>query len=161
MMTSISEARTVPVTEDLTTEELRLSVLRGLETAFRVDKPINPGVSLEMGDWAVLGADGKLTTPGAAGVPNTYLVFAGNDRYDAKATGQATIFLNSNLVVKTSKFNTAGTYTPGSALTYKDLGGGNYKLTNGVIGTDAILGFVIERSGNDYLVFETTKNISA
>jgi hypothetical protein len=161
MMTSISEARTVPVQEDLTTEELRLSVLRGLETAFRVDFPIASGVNLEMGDWAVLGADGKLTTPGAAGVQQTYLVFAGNDRYDAKATGQATVFLNSNLVVKTSKFNTAGVYAPGTPLTYKDLGGGDYKLTVGVIGTDAILGFVIERAGDNYLVFETTKNISA
>jgi len=159
-MLTISDARVVPVTEDLTTEELRLSVLRGLETAFRVDKPVGVGVELETGDWAVLGADGKLALPGASGVPQTYLVFSGTERYDARATGQATIFMNSNLIVKTSKFNTAESYEVGDTLTYK-LVTGVPKLTKGVIGVDAILGFVVETHPDDaYLVFETTKNIS-
>ena len=157
-MASISEGRTVPVTEDLTTEDLSLQILRGLETAFRVDKPFVAGKSFLKGDWAVLNADGKLTYPATAGVANTYLIFAGNDRYDARATGQCTMLMG-HVVAKTEKYNKAATYEVGSPLTYKNIGGDVYKLTIGAPGNDAILGHVIEEDG-DTITFETVKSVS-
>lgn len=145
---AISDDRTVPVQEDLTTEELKLSVLRGFENANRVDYKFKDGESFEMGDWAVLNADGELEAPGAGAVANTYLVFSGNDRFDAKATGQCTVFVNSNLVVKTNKF-AAGAYAPGTQLTAK---GG--KLIGVAASNDPCLGQVIEAT-SDYLIYET------
>ena len=154
-MESISTIRTVPVGEDLTTEELRLSVLRGLETAFRVDKKIKAGEVLGLGDWAVLNADGELQAPGGTGAPATYLVFAGNDRYDSAATGQATIFMNSNLIIKTSKFDPAPAYVPGMALTAKYQDPSTPYLTQAGA-ADAQVGRVVEL-GNGYLVVELSK----
>lgn len=157
-MTSISEGRTVPVTEDLTTEDLSLQILRGLESAFRVDKPFVAGEYFAAGDWAVLNADGKLTYPSTAGVANTYLVFAGNNRYDAKATGQCTLLMG-HVVAKTEKYNKAASYSVGSPLTYKQTATDVYLLTLGTPGTDVILGHVIEENG-DTITFETVKSAS-
>jgi len=145
---AISDDRTVPVQEDLTTEDLKLSVLRGFENANRVDFRFKDGESFSAGDWAVLNADGELETPGASSVPNTYLVFSGNDRFDAKATGQCTVFVNSALVVKTNKF-ASGVYTPGKLLTAK---GG--KLIGLATTGDEVFGQVIEATA-DYIVYET------
>jgi len=145
---AISDSRTVPVQEDLTTEELKLSVLRGFENAHRVDKRFKDGENFVMGDWAVLNEDGELETPGAGPVPNTYLVFSGNDRFDAKATGQCTIFMASGLIVKSNKF-AAGTYLVGTQLTVK---GG--KLIGVAAANDPCFGQVIEATA-DWLIYET------
>jgi len=154
-MESISAIRTVPVGEDLTGEELRLSVLRGLETAFRVDKKVAAGEALVTGDWAILNADGELEGPESAGAAATYLVFAGTDRYDSAATGQATIFMNSSLIIKTSKFDPAPSYEPGMALTAKFQNSSTPYLTQAGA-ADAQVGRVIEL-GNGYLVLEVSK----
>lgn len=145
---AISDSRTVPVQEDLTTEELKLSVLRGFENAHRVDKKTKDGESFISGDWAVLNADGELEAPGFSAVPNTYLVFSGTDRFDAKATGQCTIFMASGLVVKSNKF-AAGSYAVGTQLTVK---GG--KLIGVAAANDPVFGQVIEATP-DYLIYET------
>lgn len=151
---AISDSRTVPVQEDLTTEELKLSVLRGFENAHRVDKPFKEGENFVMGDWAVLNSDGELEEPGASAVPNTYLVFSGNDRFDAKATGQCTIFMASDLVVKSNKFD-AGSYTVGTQLTVKAS-----KLIGVAGGGDPVFGQVIEANA-DYLIYETKDGYAA
>lgn len=151
---AISDDRTVPVQEDLTTEDLKLSVLRGFENAHRVDFKFKEGESFVKGDWAVLNADSELETPSASSVANTYLVFSGNDRFDAKATGQCTVFLSSALVVKTNKF-AAGVYSPGKLLTVK---GG--KLIGLAANGDEVFGQVIEATA-DYIVYETKGGYTA
>lgn len=116
----ISASRIVPISEDLTQEDLRLAVLRGTEKMFRVDKPVAAGVSLVDGEWGVLNDEGKVERPGVTAVPNTYLCFAGTDRFDAHATGQVTLIMNSKIIVKTTKFDVGGPgYHVGDYLTVK------------------------------------------
>lgn len=153
MVTSISDSRIAPVGEDLTTEELGLSIIRGLETMHRVDYPLADGVALVAGEWGVLGATGKLERAGATPASATYLVFAGTDRYDSKATGQATVVQASMVVAKTVRFNTAQSYAPGDLLTVKNLGGGESQLTKHTAGEIAVAKVVV-KSG-DVLTYET------
>jgi len=151
---AISNIRTAPVGEDLTTEENRLSVLRGLELAYRVDKPLaDVGSTLLMGEWAVLNSDGKAERPGATPVGNTYLVFCGTDRFDVKATGAITLLMGVPLLVKSSRFDTTQTYAVGDLLTVKDLGGGEAYPTKAASG-EAALGRVMEVN-DAFLVYET------
>lgn len=142
----------VPVDMDLTVADMRLSIVRGFEKMNRVDRKIAASVSLELGDWAVLDGNGELAAPGAASVPNTYPVIAGNDRFDAQITKQATIVMASQIMAKTNKF-AAGSYLVGSDLTVKNLGAGEKKLSLAAVG-DYVLARVVE-VGNGYIVFET------
>ena len=153
MVTAISDVRISPVGEDLTTEENRLSILRGLERMHRVDKPYATGEAFVMGEWAVLNADGKLERAGATPVPNTYLVFAGTDRFDAKATGQCTILMASQVVAKTSQYDDTASYAVGDYLTVKDLGGGESSVTLHTGGEVAVAKVV--EVGAGFLVYET------
>lgn len=150
---TVSDIRTAPVGEDLTTAEGRLEVLRGLERMFRADKPLAAGALLGLGEWGVLGADGKVSRASSSAVPNTYLVFAGTDRFDVKATGQVTLVMNSPIVARTTVYNTAVSYQVGDYLTVKDLGGGESRLTKAA-GADAKLARV-QAVGSDHLVYET------
>lgn len=152
MVTAISDIRTVPVGEDLTTEDLKLSILRGLERMFRVDKKRADGEEFEKGEWAVLKSDGTVERPGASPVANTYLVFAGSDRFDAHATGQVTLVMNSPIIVKTNQFDTGETYAVGDNLTVKSLGTGFAGVTKAG-GAEAVLARVHE-VGEGYLVYE-------
>lgn len=150
---AISDIRTVPVGEDLTKEEGKLSILRGLENMHRVDKPLADGADFALGEWAVLQADGTLARPGATPVPQSYLVFAGTDRFDVAATGQVTIIMASEVIAKSSQFDSGVSYAVGDALTVKDLGGGEAVLTKQA-GTESVLARVLE-VGADYLVYQT------
>ena len=123
-MDVISDIRTVPVGEDLTTEETRLSVLRGLERMNRVDFPLAAGATFGLGEWAALQADGTVARPTTTPVALTYLVTAGTDRFDAKATGQVTCVMNSPIVAKSTRYKTDDVIVPGSPLTAKLLGTG-------------------------------------
>lgn len=142
----------VPVTTDLTLSESRLSIVRGFEKMNRVDRKISVGVSLELGDWAVLNSNGELAAPGSVSVANTYPVLAGNDRFDAQITGQATIIMGSQVLAKTSKYVPAS-YTIGADLTVKNLGAGEKVLSLAAVG-DYVVARVVE-IGNGYFVFET------
>jgi hypothetical protein len=146
------QSRIVPVQEDLTKEELRLSVLRGLENCFRVDKKLSVGESIELGEWGVLQNDGTMARPGATPVASTYLVFCGSERFDSMATGQVTLIMNSNCIVKSNRFNQAGSYSVGSELTVKDLGAGEAQVTPAANG-EFVFGKVVE-VGSGYLVYE-------
>lgn len=126
---AISDLATVPVGADLTTEETRLEVLRGLETMKRVDVQLGSGVDLGLGEWAVVDSSGLAQRPTSTPVANTFLVFSGTDRFDVKATGQVTLIMNSLVIAKSSRYDTAQTYTPGAALTAKLLTGGVAGLT--------------------------------
>ena len=153
MVTAISDIRVAPVGEDLTLEDLSLSVLRGLEKMYRVDKKVATGDSFVKGEWAVLDADGKASRPTATPVGGTYLVFSGTDRFDSKATNQVTLIMSYPVIAKTSKFNAGASYAVGDYLTVKDLGAGEASVTKQA-GTEPKLARVIE-VGNGYLVFET------
>jgi hypothetical protein len=122
-LVGISEIRTVPVQEDLTKEDLQLSILRGLEKMHRVDKTVTPGVSLLKGEWAVLKDDDTVERAGADAVANCYLVFAGTDRFDAKATGKVTLIMASQIVVKTTMYDTDPDYHVGDLLSVKAVSG--------------------------------------
>ena len=154
MVVAISDARVAPITEDLTTEELRLSVTRGLENMFRVDvKLATTDTILGLGEWAVVNADGKAERAGAVPVGNTYLVFAGTDRFDVKATGQVTLIKSWPIVAKSNRYDDTQSYSVGDLLTVKDLGGGESYVTKAATGEAALARVVTV--GNGWLEFET------
>ena len=148
MTTSISDIRTVPVQEDLTTDDLRCSIIRGLETMSRVDKKLAPGVQLLSGQWGVLQPDGTISLPGSSSAASSYLVFLGTDRFDVKATGAVTVIMNSPIIVKSSTYNVMGSYSVGTYLTVK----GGVVVTPAASG-DFVVGKVTE-IGQGYLVYE-------
>lgn len=116
-MISVSDVRTSPVGEDLTTDA-SFSIVRGLETMYRVDKKKAAGISLVQGEWAVLNSAGEAAAPSATPVAQTYLVFLGSDRFDSHATGAVTLVMNSAIILKTSLFE-AASYNVGQLLTVK------------------------------------------
>jgi hypothetical protein len=154
MVTGISDIRTVPVGEDLTKEDLRLSILRGTENMYRVDKPVAAGEDFDQGEWAVLNSEGKCERPGASAVANTYLVFSGTNRFDSKATGQITLVMSHPIIVKSSYFNPLGDYAVGTPLTVKTIGGGSQAFVTPAETGDTVLARVIE-SNTNFLVYET------
>jgi hypothetical protein len=153
MVVAISEARVAPITEDLTTEELRLSVTKGLETMFRIDVPLATGAALGLGEWAVVNADGKAERAGAVPVGQTYLVFAGTDRFDVKATGKVTLIKSWPIQAKSNRYDDTQSYAPGDLLTVKDLGGGESVPTKAASGEAALARVVTV--GNGWLEYET------
>lgn len=154
MVVAISDNRVVPITEDLTTEELRLSVTRGIETMYRDDSPLaTPDTVLGLGEWAVLNADGKAERAGAVPVGNTFLVFAGTDRFDVRATGKVTLIRSWPIRAKTNRYDDTQTYAPGDLLTVKDLGGGESDLTLAATGEAALARVAVVGTG--WLEFET------
>lgn len=151
---SILEPRIVPVGEDLTKEDLRLSVLRGMEKMYRVDKAAAPGVSLSQGQWGMLQPDGKVVATGATPTGPCFVVFSGNDRFDGKATGQVTLIMTSPVVIKSSVYDTVPSYVVGDMLTVK-----SGKVTKHT-GTLPRYGRVLEaNSGAGYLVYETLAGV--
>jgi hypothetical protein len=153
MVVAVSDIRVAPIGEDLTKEDLSLSVLRGIENMYRVDKKLAAGAFFAKGEWAVLNSDGKVERPGVTPVGATYLVFCGTDRFDSHATGQVTLIMSHPVVAKTSRFDVGQTYGVGDYLTVKDLGAGEAFVTKQA-GTEVKLARVLE-VGNGYLVFET------
>lgn len=153
MTTSISDIRIVPVGEDPTKEDLTLSILRGLEKMYRVDKKVATGAVFSKGEWAVLDVDGKAARPTTTPVGGTYLVFSGTDRFDARATGQVTLVMSHPIIVKSSLFDTGEDYAVGDYLTVKDLTHGEAFVTLRGTG-EPKLARVLE-VGNGYLVYET------
>jgi hypothetical protein len=121
----------VPLTEDLLDPEYKLEIIRGLEGLIRVDKKIADGETFEEGDWAVLNDNDELVAPTATPAANTFPVWAGNSegRSDVHATGKATILMGGRFIYKTSKYDSNPSYSVGSPLTVKDLGGGELTPT--------------------------------
>lgn len=153
MVVAVSDIRIAPIGEDLTTDDLSLQILRGIENMYRVDKKLATGAEFTKGEWAVLNSEGKAERPTVTPVGGTYLVFCGTDRFDSHATGQVTLIMSHPVIAKTSKFDTGETYAVGDYLTVKDLGGGEAIATKQT-GTEVKLARVLE-VGNGYLTFET------
>ena len=131
MVQCINPNRIAPVTEDLTTAEDNFEIIRGWEKMHRVDKPLSVGAAFLSGEWAVLNNTGELERAPASPTEATalYLVIAGTDRFDVAANNAATIVMASQVVVRTKRYNTGGSYTVGAILTVKDLGGGESVVT--------------------------------
>ena len=153
MTTSVSDIRVVPVGEDLTTEDLTLSVLRGLEKMYRVDKKLaTPTTQLFKGEWAKLTSAG-VERCGNDAVGESYLVFCGTDRFDSKANSQVTLVMSHPIVVKTNQYDPEQDYVVGSYLTAKDWGTDESSLTLAGV-SDPKHARVLE-VGTNYLVYET------
>lgn len=150
-MITINPDRVVPVKEDLATPADNFEIIRGWTNMHRVSKPLATGVGCVMGEWLVLGDNGKLTRPSATPVYNTFLVLDGTDRYDTAATGEATIIMASKIVVRTKLF-AAGSYSVGDPLNVKDLGLGE-AVPSKATGTEPVLARVVGIS-NGYLEYE-------
>lgn len=154
MVVAISNARVAPISQDLTTEELRLSVTRGLETVFRKDyKLATTDTELGLGEWAVINADGKAERAGATPVGRTYPVFAGTDRFDVRATGGVTLLCSWPISAKTNVYDAGQTYVDGDLLTVKDLGGGESSLTKAASGEIALARLIGQ--GEGWIEYET------
>lgn len=154
LVVAVSQASIVPVQSDLTTEYAPLEILRGFEQMKRVDYPIQAATALNKGEWGVVNDNGTVSRPTGTAVVNTYLCFAGTQQFDSAATGNVTLLPNSLVRVKTSMYNTGGTYHVGTALTVKDTGGGVAVVTPAG-GGDPILArcVVVPTSGS--IVFDT------
>lgn len=150
MVLAINPNRIAPVTEDLANPYNQLEIIRGWERMFRVDKPLATGATFKEGEWAVLGSTG-LTRPTTTAVANTYLVIAGTDRFDVAATKQATIVMNSKIIVRTTQYQ-AGAYSIGTPLTVKSSGGGEATVLPWSSG-EPVLARVVE-VGTDTLTYE-------
>jgi len=153
LVVAISQASIVPVTTDLTTEFAPLEITRGFEYMFRVDYKIQANTALVAGEWGVVNDDGSVSRPTSTAVVNTFLCIAGTDRFDAAATGQVTLAPNSSLRVRSSRYNPAGTYHVGTALTVKDTGGGVAVVTPQT-GTDPVLARVAAVVSGGQLTFD-------
>lgn len=152
MVDVIGDNSIVPVGEDLTTEKMGLQVLRGFDKMNRVDVPVADGKEFLEGEWGVIDGSGNLDRPGSTPVPNTYLVFAGTNRFDSHATGQASVIMSGDVVVKTERYDDGESYAIGDALTAKDLGGGEAYVTK-QSGSEPVLARVLE-VGEGYLKYQ-------
>lgn len=153
MVVAISDIRVAPIGEDLTTDDLSLNVLRGIESMYRVDRKVATGADFVRGEWAVLNTDGKAERPGGVGVANTFLVWSGSDRFDSHITGQVTLIMSHPVIAETNKYDTGFNYDIGNFLTVKDVGPGTAYVTKWTSG-DAKLAVVVDvKSGS--LVFRT------
>ena len=138
---SFNDENLVPLSSDLTQDEYKLEVIRGLEGLIRVDKSIEDGKSFSEGDWAVLSNADELTEAGATGVSNCYPVWCGNGdgRSDVHATGKATILMGGRFIYKTSKFVGSG-FSVGDELTVKATGNPGEQLLPSAAGLgDAVV----------------------
>jgi hypothetical protein len=152
MTVSISDARIAPITEDLTVPEGRLEVLRGFEQMYRVDVPYGDAQAFVLGEWACIHADGKAYRATSTPVAASYLVFCGNDRYDAKATGQVTL-IQSDVIASTTLFDAVPTYVPGDYLTVKAYATGKSGLTKWASGQFAVA--IVKSVAGGKMTFQT------
>jgi len=117
--TSINDNNISPIAQDLLGGNLDLEITYGLVEAKRIDYPYGAGVSLVKGEWGVLQADGTIARATSTPAKASFLVFAGNDRYDSRATGMLTMIVNSAIVAKTVYYDDTASLAPGDGLTVK------------------------------------------
>lgn len=102
-------------------------------------EPITAGATVTLGDWVQKQADGTVNLTGASATNLAGLVVQGNgDSASAQNSGRAVV-LWSGFIADVSNYDTVPTYVPGSSLTVK-----SGKLTLGTVGTDPIIGTVLD-----------------
>jgi len=143
-----------PLQSDLTVDTNYLEVIKGLDNVLRTDKTISAGFVVGEGDWAVLDDNDELVAPAAGPVANTYPVWAGNEsgRSDVHATGMATILMGGRFIYRTTKYNTAGSYSVGTPITVKV--DATIYCPTPATGTEAVLGRVTKVPANGVIEIE-------
>jgi hypothetical protein len=119
--------------------ERNAEVLRGWPYDGSLDmvEPIASGSTFSNGDWVAPGSGGVTqAAPTGAGVATAGLVIQGNGDSGSSAYSGKAVVLWGNFIARIKNF-TAGSYSAGTPVTVK-VG----KITVGVPGTDAIIGFV-------------------
>lgn len=117
------------------------NIIRGWPYDGALDRaePIKPAVTLANGDWVEKQSDNTVDKTTATLTARAGLVMVGNgDSGSAAYTGKAVVVWG-NFIAQVSNYDVAGTYAPGTALTVK-----SGKLINGVVGTDPIIGHVLD-----------------
>lgn len=150
-------SRIAPVTEDLRGLDIACQIMRGYDKAFRKSVKFVDGAVFQPGEWCFIDADGRAQRAVAESKNTACLCISGNERFDAIGNKEVTIVQNSNLVVKSDKYNKQGTYVVGTELTVKNVGNGFSAVTPAAAG-DYIVGKVTE-AGAGYLVYEVYATI--
>jgi hypothetical protein len=120
--------------------ERTAEVIRGWPYDGSLDRyePIKAGSTLVNGDWVQKQSDNTVDKSGATATAAAGLVITGNgDSGSAAYTGKAVV-LWGNFIARVSNYAT-GSYTPGTPLTVK-----SGKVAVGVVGTDPIVGYVLD-----------------
>ncbi|HET8686051.1 MAG TPA: hypothetical protein VFM18_05225 [Methanosarcina sp.] len=84
-------------------------------------------------------SDGTVDKSGATAASFAGLVIQGNGDSASAVNSNKAVVLWGNFLARVSNYDTGATYAPGSPLTVK-----SGKLTLGVVGTDPIIGFVLD-----------------
>lgn len=138
--------------------EFNAEILRGWPVGQALDRaePIKTGSTLSNGDWVVKQSDNTVDkAPSASKTASAGLVVRGNgDSGSGAYTGKATV-LWGNFIAKIKNLPAAVTFTPGAALTIQANAGGTAFLALGTVGTDPIIGYVL-----DVIAASTTEDAS-
>lgn len=101
-------------------------------------EPIKSGSTLQNGDWIIKQSDNTVDKVGATASNAVGLVLVGNGDSSSSAYSGKAVVLWGNFLAKISNY-AAGAYAPGSPITVK-----NGQVALGVVGTDPIVGFVLD-----------------
>jgi hypothetical protein len=101
-------------------------------------EPIKSGVTLQNGDWVAKQSDNTIDKSAAASSNTVGLVIVGNGDSSSSAYSGKAVVLWGNFIASISNF-AAGSYQPGSPITVK-----SGQVALGVVGTDQIVGFVLD-----------------
>lgn len=127
--------------------EYNAEILRGWPVGQALDRAetIKTGVTLSNGDWVVKQADNTVDkAPSGSKTAAAGLVVRGNgDSGSGATTGKATV-LWGNFIAQIKNLPAAVTFTPGAALTIQANAGGTAFLALGTVGTDPIIGYVLD-----------------
>lgn len=101
-------------------------------------EPISAGATLQNGDWVAKQSDNTVNKSGATSSNAVGLIIVGNGDSGSAAYSGKAVVLWGNFLAKISNY-AAGAYAPGSPITVK-----SGKVALGVVGTDPIVGFVLD-----------------
>lgn len=133
---SLPQELVSPITVDLRAEDLKLDIVKGLETVKYIDGKLDAG-DVEQGDWVRKTSTGFAVPQVGNAVAHVFPVVTGNTQFDALATGNVTVAVTGGFIYKTKKF-VAGAYSVGQNLCVKDLGAGE-KVPSAAGGSDAVV----------------------
>lgn len=105
------ETNIAPNVSDIRDQDMSLRIVRGFETANRVDLEMASTFTASRGEWVSKAADGKVSQVGSSPAAGSRLVFRGTEGFDHYATKKLTVLEHSTSVIfQTSNF-VAGSYS--------------------------------------------------
>jgi hypothetical protein len=126
--------------------EYTVEALRGWPHDGALDRgePIKAGASLANGDWVVKQADNTVDKATTTATNRAGVVIRGNaDSGSGAYVGKATV-LWGNAILMVKNLPSGVTFTPGAPVTIRKNGAGTAYVDVGVVGTDPIIGFVLD-----------------